>query len=134
MKKFKWLFKKREKGQAMVETALVLPLFLLVVCGIIDFGWIYANQLMLNSSSRDGARYAVVRADNTDMVTEVTQHLKENITLIESNDLNVTVVVETDGDISVTCQSDVKVLTPLTGIFVSGQTISLTSTTVMSTD
>ena len=118
----------------MVETALVLPLFLLVLCGIIDFGWIYANQLMLNNSSRDGARYAIVRADDTDMVNEVTQHLKDNITLIEADELNVSVVTEADGDISVTCQSDVKVLTPLTGIFISGQTISLTSTTVMSTD
>ncbi len=134
MKKTMWLFKRNEKGQAMVETALVLPLFLLVVCGIIDFGWIFANQLMLNNSSRDGARYAVVRVDKADMTTLVTTHLKENITLIEPDDLNVTIVKEADGDISVTCQSDVKVLTPLTGIFINGQTISLTSTTVMSTD
>jgi len=48
--------KKKEKGQAMVETALVLPLFLLILCGIIDYGWIFSNQLMLNNSSRDGAR------------------------------------------------------------------------------
>jgi Flp pilus assembly protein TadG len=134
MKKKKWLFKRNEKGQAMVETALVLPLFLLVVCGIIDFGWIFANQLMLNNSSRDGARYAVVRADKTDMATLVTTHLKANITIIKAADLNVTVVKQVDGDISVTCQSSVKVLTPLTGIFVKDQHISLTSTTIMSTD
>ncbi len=118
----------------MVETALVLPLFLLVVCGIIDFGWIFANQLMLNNSSRDGARYAIVRADNADMVTVVTQHLKDNISLIEPDNLNVTITSEADGDINVTCQSDVKVLTPLTGIFIKDQTLSLTSTTIMSTD
>ena len=89
---------------------------------------------MLNNASRDGARYAIVRADDTDMVNEVTQHLKDNITLIDADDLNVTIITEADGDISVTCQADVKVLTPLTGVFISGQDVSLTSTTIMSTD
>jgi len=126
--------KNKEKGQAMVETALVLPLFLLVLCGIIDFGWIFSNQLMLNNSSRDGARYAVVRSDDANMVSDTTTHLKENVSLIKPDALNVSIVTEADGDINVTVQADVKVLTPLTGIFIQGQSVSLTSTTIMSTD
>lgn len=52
--------KRNEKGQALVEFALVLPLLLALVCGIIDFGWIYYNQITLNNAAREGARYAVV--------------------------------------------------------------------------
>jgi len=31
---------KNEKGQAFVEFAIVLPLLLMILCGIIDYGWI----------------------------------------------------------------------------------------------
>jgi len=52
-----------EKGQAMVEFALVLPLLLALLCGIIDFGWLYYNQITLNNAAREGARYAVIHYD-----------------------------------------------------------------------
>ena len=56
-------FLKSEKGQAMVEFALVLPLLLILLCGIIDFGWLYYNQITLNNAAREGARYAVIYYD-----------------------------------------------------------------------
>ena len=40
----------REDGQSMVEFALILPIFLLILCGIIDFGWLFYNQLSLNNA------------------------------------------------------------------------------------
>lgn len=46
-----WLWKKRkESGQAMVEFALVFPVFLLLLCGIIDFGWLGYQQLLFESA------------------------------------------------------------------------------------
>ena len=56
-------FLRSEKGQAMVEFALVLPLLLALLCGIIDFGWLYYNQITLNNAAREGARYAVIYYD-----------------------------------------------------------------------
>lgn len=55
--------RKRESGQAIVEFALVLPILLVLLCGIIDFGWIYYNQITLNNAAREGARYAVIHYD-----------------------------------------------------------------------
>ena len=52
-----------EHGQALVEFALVLPIFLILLCGIIDFGWLYYNQITLNNAAREGARYAVIHYD-----------------------------------------------------------------------
>lgn len=60
MKRF---FRKHESGQALVEFALVLPLLLALLCGIIDFGWLYYNQITLNNAAREGARYAVIHYD-----------------------------------------------------------------------
>ena len=56
-------FLKSERGQAMVEFALVLPVLLALLCGIIDFGWLYYNQITLNNAAREGARYAVIHYD-----------------------------------------------------------------------
>ena len=41
--------KKRENGQSAVEFALVLPILLLIVCGILDFGWLFYNQLSVEN-------------------------------------------------------------------------------------
>lgn len=60
MKKYN---KKKEKGQALVEFALTLPILLALLCGIIDFGWAYYNQITLNNAAREGARYAVIHYD-----------------------------------------------------------------------
>ena len=80
------LFKK-ENGQAMVEFALVLPILLLFIAGILDFGWIYHNQLSANNASREAARYISIHyySDNmnsTTATTKATNMIKEytNIT------------------------------------------------------
>ena len=59
---FKRMFRS-EKGQSMVEFALVLPFLIALLCGIIDFGWLYYNQITLNNAAREGARYAVIHYD-----------------------------------------------------------------------
>ena len=51
---------KKEHGQAMVEFALVLPILLLLIGGIIDFGWIFFNQISANNASREAARFVAV--------------------------------------------------------------------------
>jgi Flp pilus assembly protein TadG len=49
-----------DKGQGLVEMALVLPIFLLLVMGIVDFGMGMRAYVTVNNSSREGARYAIV--------------------------------------------------------------------------
>lgn len=53
-------FIKKEDGQDMVEFALVLPIFLLLVMGIIDFGWLFYNYISVENSARNAARIACV--------------------------------------------------------------------------
>lgn len=57
---------KSQKGAAVVEFAVILPLLLLILFGIIEFGFIFYNQALLTNASREGARRAIVfRTDGT---------------------------------------------------------------------
>ncbi len=48
------------RGTAAVEFAVVAPLFLLLLAGIIEFGQVFRIQHLLANASRRGARAAVV--------------------------------------------------------------------------
>lgn len=57
--------RKSEKGQAMVEFALLLLPLLLILGGIIDFGWVFHQQVIANNASREAARYVSVYYNQT---------------------------------------------------------------------
>ncbi len=44
------------RGQAIVEFALILPILMLILLGVVEFGRIYNASLMVNHASREGAR------------------------------------------------------------------------------
>ena len=54
-----------ERGAAAVEFALILPLLILLIGGIIDFGRAYFTQIELTNAAREGARAAVVSTAST---------------------------------------------------------------------
>ena len=51
---------KGERGASAVEFALVVPLFLLILIGIVNIGVVVAQQISLGNAARQAARYAVV--------------------------------------------------------------------------
>jgi Flp pilus assembly protein TadG len=50
----------RRRGQAMVEFALVIPIFMLVLSGILDFGFALFSRMTVINAARDGARAAIM--------------------------------------------------------------------------
>lgn len=57
-------FRKNEAGQALVEFALVVPLFLILVLGIVEFARAWNIYEVLTDAGREGARRAVVEYQN----------------------------------------------------------------------
>jgi Flp pilus assembly protein TadG len=49
-----------ERGAALLETALALPLILLIAVGIFEFGRAYQTWQILTNAAREGARVAVL--------------------------------------------------------------------------
>lgn len=66
------------KGQALIEFAVVVPLLMLLVLGIFEFGRIYHAKLVVTQAVREGARRAVV-------VTGTTQAAKETAAISEAS-------------------------------------------------
>lgn len=50
----------KQKGQSIIEFALVLPLFLLLVFGLFYIGMFFADYLTLSSIARSSAREAAI--------------------------------------------------------------------------
>jgi Flp pilus assembly protein TadG len=75
----RWLSRaRREDGAALIETAFVLPILLLVCVGIFEFGRAYQTWQVITNASREGARVAILPDYNDDSVkARVRTYLKD---------------------------------------------------------
>jgi len=53
----------REDGAIALEFALILPIFLLIVAGIVEFTVMLYDQQVLTNASREGARAGIIQLD-----------------------------------------------------------------------
>ena len=53
-------FHHADDGQNLVEFALLLPILMYILMGIMQFGLIFAVYLTLNNAVREGARWASI--------------------------------------------------------------------------
>ena len=51
---------KRQEGASAVEFAIILPLLLILVFGIIEFSILFYDKAMITNASREGARVGIV--------------------------------------------------------------------------
>jgi Flp pilus assembly protein TadG len=58
------------RGQALVEFAIILPLLLLLVVGIFEFGRYFYNMNNITNVAREGVRFAVVTPNYTQASVE----------------------------------------------------------------
>jgi len=63
--------KNGQKGAALAEFAIILPLLLLLVFGIIEFGLILYNKQVITNASREGARSGIVAKLTRMTVTQI---------------------------------------------------------------
>jgi Flp pilus assembly protein TadG len=69
-----------QKGAALVEFAIVLPLLLILVFGIIDFSFLLYNKASITNASREGARTGIVfRANDAGVKIPVTSTIVQDI-------------------------------------------------------
>jgi Flp pilus assembly protein TadG len=69
-----------ERGQALTEFALIMPVLFLCIAGIIEFGRGWNIKQVVTDASREGARYAVI-ADGTMTPAIVEDKIEERLAL-----------------------------------------------------
>jgi TadE-like protein len=80
-----------ERGQSLAEFALVLPLLVLLLFGIIQFGVTFNHYITLTDAVRAGARKAAVSRHQPDPVAVTTERVREAATDLNPADLQITV-------------------------------------------
>ena len=55
----------RTRGQSLVEFALGVPLFMLLLLGMVEFGFVFTHHIGLEYASREGARMGSALASGT---------------------------------------------------------------------
>src|SRR5438046_2996127 len=68
------------RGVALVEMALVLPIFITVVLGIVEFGRAMMVSQLVTNAAREGARLSIIDGTtNTDVQSRITTFLQNAI-------------------------------------------------------
>jgi Flp pilus assembly protein TadG len=116
-----------ERGQAVAEFALVIPIFLLLVFAIVDFGMGFHAWITVTNSAREGARLGAVGATQTEIEDEVYQTSSS----LDADKLDV-LVTNAEGNpgesVVVDVEYDYELITPLSSVMgmVSGDSIGET--------
>ena len=116
-----------ERGQSLVEFALLLPIFLILLFAIVDFGLGLNAWITITNSAREGARAGAVGAD----AATITQKVQDTSGALDMDKLTVTVTNaqgQPGGSVVVDVDYQYDLITPLSALmeFVSGNTIGPT--------
>ncbi len=76
----------RERGQSLVEIALVLPVILIIFLGIAEVGFLLFSHVQVANATREGARYASLCRLNNNCASLST--VVESTVLSEAQALN----------------------------------------------
>lgn len=64
-----------ERGAALLETAVTLPIVLMICVGIFEFGRAYQTWQVLTNAAREGARVAALKGTDLEVETAVRTYL-----------------------------------------------------------
>ena len=86
----------REHGAAAVEFALILPILVLLVFGIVEFAVAYNNQQGLHAAAREGARIAALpQSDTSTIESRVRSALNGVMSPAKINSASITITPST---------------------------------------
>jgi Flp pilus assembly protein TadG len=131
----------RERGAALLEAAVTIPLILMISVGIFEFGRAYQTSQVLTNASREGARLAVLEGPtDAEVRARVNAYLTNGglTTLADANiavDRNVPLGSATASSVTLNYPFQFMVLNPVVRLVVptstTGGPITMTAATLM---
>lgn len=115
----------------MVELALVIPILLMLVFGIIEFGRIFGADLLVRYSAREGARVGAIGGSNANIISQI----QDSAVTLDPAKLNIS-IAPPEASRSRGAQLTVQVAYPIEIIMpflpvVTGDTVTVRTTCVM---
>lgn len=91
------LHRRSERGASLIETAIAIPVLLIVIFGIIEFGLLFRSELTMSNAVRDGGRAASAygRAPEADYL--VLRVLEHSLAPLDPEDIDRVVIFEAAG-------------------------------------
>jgi Flp pilus assembly protein TadG len=106
---------RNDRGANLVEFAILMPLLVLLLLGIVEFGWGLAQQLDVRHKSRETLRLAIVDAPLADIEARACED-----DVVASGEIT-KILLETDvtrgSETAVTITANVEEITGLFGVF-----------------
>jgi Flp pilus assembly protein TadG len=122
---------KDEKGQALTEFALVLPILLFLIMATIQFGFALNSYLVLTGLARDAARVGSVTNDDS----EIHRTIQQNNPTLDASKISITISPSESarhrGDqIQISLKYPVPIIVPLIGSITGDELLLSTSITM----
>jgi Flp pilus assembly protein TadG len=115
--------RKDDRGAVAVEFALVFPLLILVLFGVVEYGAVYNAQLVVTGAAREAAREMAVSGDAGDARAAALNAAPGLVPALAAGDVAISGACSPGADVTVTISYDKPFLT---GMF--GATVELTGT------
>jgi Flp pilus assembly protein TadG len=100
--------RRAESGAVALEFALVLPILLVLLFYVVNFGVVFAQQIALNSAVREGARQGVVAGSSARQCGQVVDAVRSATSApdLASAGIDVSVQLDRGGTLSFPCDAD----------------------------
>jgi Flp pilus assembly protein TadG len=126
--------RRSERGQAVVETALVLPIIALLLFGMLDGGRVFHAWIVVTNGAREGARAASARQDTLVVLTAVDDAMGSITTFnvsVNPPDPSDPLGAPSGTPVTVDVDTDVTLVTPLIGALFGGPTVNVNASSTM---
>lgn len=91
-----------QKGAVAVEFALMLPVLVLLLYGIVEFSLLLFNKQILTNASREGARYGIVarvpRYNDAEIQTVVENYCADHLISFGAGNLRLDPPIDREGN------------------------------------
>jgi Flp pilus assembly protein TadG len=128
---------KREEGAGLVEFAILAPLFVVLLFGLVEFGLGIYNKGLITNASREGARFGVVYSTPRKTQSEIIAKVQEYLTkagFTDTANINVTGAQGSSGNplrVTVTYPYHFQVLPNFVDSFAGSPTITANTEMLM---
>lgn len=120
--------RRKERGQELVEYALILPIMMLILMSILDLGRAVYYYSAIHNSAREGARYGIINPEDPVGIEAV---VRNKAVVLNPTDLTVVIILPDEDTVQVTVTYQFTAITPIAGILLGENVITLGSRAAM---